>query len=141
MCLFIKDFEQWKDRIDTFNQKIQCFFTFWKMRTNVFGSLFQILSFVVLILIRTTIPYCRLWPSFSHLTSPNQFLSAPYFYWLYNPFSQSLGFKILVSSLCNFLFHIFYPLNHQARIVLLSWLCFFSFLYSTSDFSSNPALS
>ena len=80
MCLFIKDFEQWKDRIDTFNQKIQCFFTFWKMRTNVFGSLFQILSFVVLILIRTTIPYCRLWPSFSHLTSPNQFLSAPYFY-------------------------------------------------------------
>lgn len=111
------------DRIHTFNQKIQCFFTFWKMRTSVFGSLFQNLFFVVLDVHLNS--NSILWTS-AKLYSPC--LSRPasissLLLLVAQPISQSLGFRILVSSLCVFLFfHIFYPLSHQACKILLSWL-------------------
>lgn len=117
-------------------RKFSAFSPFGKLRTNVFGSLFQILSFVVLIPSELQLhitDFCQALVTLPLQTSFYQLLT---FIDCAN-FQSVTGFKILVSSLCNFLFHIFYPLNHEARIVLTLQKWLFSFLYSGSDFSSN----
>lgn len=88
------------------------------------SKIFYLLSYKF---IWTSIPYHGLLLSFIHLATLNQLLSAPYFFSDAQPISQSLEFKILVSSLCVFLFfHIFYLPGHQACEILTFMSLFFS---------------
>lgn len=124
MCLFIRDFKQqkWVESIHV-TRKYSAFI-FWKMKPIVFGPNSKIFYLLCYIFIWTLILYRRLLLSFIHLASPNQLLSAPYFFQMHNPSVSRWNSKFW----CNFsvflLFYIFYPPGHQACEIFHEFLFF-----------------
>lgn len=125
MCLFIKDFEQWK-WIESIHliRKFSAFFSFgkWEPVYLVFYSRIFYLMFCSFIWIPTS--HRRLLLNFIHFASSNSFCQLLAFIGCTTHQSVT-GIQSLGVTLCVFLFHIFYPVSHQTCKSLHSWLFFF----------------